>query len=190
MTNLLVASGKILDVENLDKDDITLADIAAGLANSIRYRGGLGVPLTVAQHCIMLSHWSGFTTDERRLALLHDAAEAYLGDIPSPVKLLDAFAPYRQLENGILGIIYDKYDISEEHWETERVSRADQAIREVECAMFTVNRKWLDKLGFFKAAADIKHGFDCGSANMRTVLNTYMARNAFLERAEELGIHD
>ena len=80
--------GKLLDPFALRPEDCTLDEIAWRLAR--RYRYAAAAPYTVAEHSIALA----FATKRRapaalklqRAALLHDAAEAFLGDIPAPLK--------------------------------------------------------------------------------------------------------
>lgn len=65
-------------------EEICLEDIATALSNECRY-GGHIVPLfSVGQHSVLvamhLPHWL------RKVGLMHDAAEAYLKDIPRPIK--------------------------------------------------------------------------------------------------------
>lgn len=72
--------------------DIQLMDIATHLSRQCRYNGATLRPYTVAEHSVfvyaMVKSLPGSTRNERAWALLHDAAEAYIGDIISPVKNL------------------------------------------------------------------------------------------------------
>ena len=64
-------------------------DIAHSLAHQNRYNGHTVVPYSVAQHCCLGAQYvkhKGFGPRSVLRALLHDAAEAYMGDIISPVK--------------------------------------------------------------------------------------------------------
>jgi hypothetical protein len=77
-------SGRRVDVFDPDPGDFAAEDIAAGLANTCRFSGQLQHHYSVAQHSLIMSYTvPGFCAFE---ALLHDAAEAYLGDVPRPIK--------------------------------------------------------------------------------------------------------
>lgn len=69
--------------------DICLKDIALALSRQVRFNGLSSItgrrPLTVAQHCLILKDMM-ITWEEKVWALLHDAAETYIGDIPHPLK--------------------------------------------------------------------------------------------------------
>ena len=84
-----VYSGRILDVDDVRPQDISVDDICHGLANTPRYNGHTDFPYSVAQHSVMLM-WAarklGMSQEMQTQCLLHDAAEAYMGDIPSPWK--------------------------------------------------------------------------------------------------------
>lgn len=65
-------------------DEIHIADIAHALAHQCRYAGHCRRFYSVAEHCVLLSH--AVSPEDRLWALLHDASEAYLVDLPRPVK--------------------------------------------------------------------------------------------------------
>lgn len=70
-------------------DALSIIDIAHALSNQCRYSGHVAYFYSVAQHCCLLaSHVAkNHGTPEQCLQILmHDAAEAYLVDIPRPVK--------------------------------------------------------------------------------------------------------
>jgi len=87
---------------------IRLSDIATGLSNQCRYSGQLDTFYSVAQHSVfVMEHvWRDLPKDldetERRFlllqALLHDASEAYIVDIPTPFKKMPEMAAYRAVE--------------------------------------------------------------------------------------------
>ena len=64
-------------------------DIAHALSNLCRYNGHVHTFYSVAEHCVLLTRWArskGYSPQIQRAMLMHDAAEAYLGDVPSPLK--------------------------------------------------------------------------------------------------------
>jgi len=66
-----------------------LADIAHSLACTVRFRGHTVEPYYVAQHCVLVAREMQECArfDFEVLAgLLHDAHEAYVGDVPTPLK--------------------------------------------------------------------------------------------------------
>ncbi len=89
MGNNIVAtySGKLVNVLDPAPEDISIEDIAHSLSQTNRFNGHTSFPYSVAQHSVMVSRV--VAKEIPRLALLgllHDAAEAYTGDIISPIK--------------------------------------------------------------------------------------------------------
>lgn len=77
-------SGKRVSVQNPQPDQFDIKDIAYALSNTCRFNGHCSGFYSVAEHSVAVALR---LPRERRLAgLLHDATEAYLGDIPSPIK--------------------------------------------------------------------------------------------------------
>ena len=67
-------------------DDVDIEDIAHGLAYQCRFNGQTNAFYSVAQHSLIVA---ALVPEELRFAaLLHDAAEAYLGDMVKPLKVL------------------------------------------------------------------------------------------------------
>ncbi|MEQ1966297.1 HD family hydrolase [Xenorhabdus nematophila] len=77
-------TGRHLNYSNVTPADIDIHDIAQGLANECRFNGQIGNFYSVAQHSIYVSQL--VPPDFALEGLLHDAAEAYCKDIPSPLK--------------------------------------------------------------------------------------------------------
>jgi 5'-deoxynucleotidase YfbR-like HD superfamily hydrolase len=93
-----------------DPEQICIEDIAHALSMQCRYAGHTNSFYSVAQHSVLLSREFGFL-DYRLAALLHDASEAYLTDIPRPLKHLSAFAFYRIAEERLQMMIFAKYGL-------------------------------------------------------------------------------
>lgn len=72
-------------------------------------------------------------------ALLHDAAEAFVGDVPSPVKRLIG-ANYRALEQGVATVIYEAYGLDPTLILNEHVHRADLDALALEAATLLPSR--------------------------------------------------
>lgn len=87
---ILTSTGKWFDVLNPDPALIDLQDIAGALSNLCRYGGHCDRFYSVAEHSILVSRLVRERTGENSVAglwaLLHDASEAYVVDIPRPVK--------------------------------------------------------------------------------------------------------
>jgi hypothetical protein len=77
-------TGKKFRFLNPRPEDVDVRDIAHALALTCRFKGHCTEYYSVAEHSIRMSH---LVPDRLALeALLHDAAEAYLCDLPRPVK--------------------------------------------------------------------------------------------------------
>lgn len=112
-------------------DAICIEDIAHALANQCRFNGHTKKFYSVAQHSVLITDYFfdpdlGDFADLAQYALLHDASEAYLSDIPRPLKLLPEFEFYRQAEKKLQSMIYEKFGLSPE--EPAEVKEADQRI--------------------------------------------------------------
>ena len=81
-------SGIKINIFNPHSDDIRIRDIAHALAMCCRFNGHTKRFLSIAEHSFFVSLYVG--PPYQLEGLLHDAAEAYLTDIPRPIK---AFIP-------------------------------------------------------------------------------------------------
>ncbi len=82
-------SGILFNLVEPTQEMISWRDIAHSLAMLPRYGGHTRRPYPVAHHCIeaaRMARRDGCTSSEVAAVLLHDSAEAYIGDIISPVK--------------------------------------------------------------------------------------------------------
>ena len=98
-------TGQYVNVFNPDINTINIEDIAHALSNQCRFGGHLPKFYSVAQHSLMCCQ---NVDDEYKLqALLHDASEAYLLDIPSPIK--QGLSNYKDIENNLMICIAEKF---------------------------------------------------------------------------------
>lgn len=75
-------TGKRVDLSKPTSDDISITDIAHSLSLLNRFTGHTRLPISVAQHSIMVANY--MPKGDKLVGLLHDAHEAYIGDISSP----------------------------------------------------------------------------------------------------------
>ena len=130
-------SGRVIDLATFNADDIDMFDIAWGLGNIRRYNGHTVEDYTVAHHSIIMSY---YVPKEFALeALLHDAAEAYVGDLIWPVKAL--FPEMELFENKLAAIVMKHFDVptatycdwTDGYVKSASVTDADRTIFEHEC---------------------------------------------------------
>ena len=102
-----------------DPEQIDIEDIAHGLAFQCRFNGQTRHFYSVAQHSLIVAEL--VPKRLRMAALLHDAAEAYLGDVVKPLKLLLPF--YSDIENQVMKAISLKFGIG--NLDDRAIKRAD-----------------------------------------------------------------
>lgn len=102
-------SGKKIYPLDLQPSEIDIEDIAHSLSNICRFGGHCRKFYSVAQHSIIVS-WAVSPVD-KLCALLHDAPEAYCGDMVRPLKVNSLLAPYRDIEAGIWYSICSKFEL-------------------------------------------------------------------------------
>lgn len=119
-------SGKMIDVLNPDPALITIDDIAHALAYIPRFGGHLDKPYSVAQHCIAVCRHSAVPLREKLGALMHDASEYLLLDMPSPIKR--HLPDYKAMEAKLTEVIEKKYGFEM----TVSIKGADMLVTEAE----------------------------------------------------------
>ena len=91
---IVLSSGAVFDFRAPEVCPWTIDDIARGLAYTARFRGQTSAFYSVAQHSVIMSRQAH--EDIALAALFHDAAEAFVGDMPTPLKAM--FPDFRHLE--------------------------------------------------------------------------------------------
>ena len=100
-------SGTTFDYANINSMRFDIEDIAHALSNMCRFNGHTKQFYSVAQHSVLVSD---LVPEEHALAaLLHDAAEAYCGDMVSPLKQL--LPVYQSIHNTIEQSLYESVGV-------------------------------------------------------------------------------
>lgn len=110
MSYITTYTGKHFDPVTPDKNLIDIRDIAHALSLICRGNGHVKTFFSVGQHCINAAKEAilrGYSDRVILACLIHDAGEAYLSDVPRPVK--PSMPEYNQLENCLLNMIYEKF---------------------------------------------------------------------------------
>lgn len=110
-------------------ETVLIEDIAHALSQICRFTGHTSRFFSVAQHSVLVSN---FVSKENALwGLLHDAPEAYVNDVSSPLKKL-INGNYEVIHDHIMSIICQKFGLAKK--EPAEVKIIDR--------MVTVNELW------------------------------------------------
>lgn len=171
------ATGNKIDYENIERSNISIIDVAISLSLLNRFCGHTFSPYSVAQHSIMVSkvaeNMECLNNYELALyGLLHDSAEAYIGDIITPIKN----CANRKIEHRFLKLILNKFGLK---------YPVPEIIREID------NRMLVTETKFFANVKNLTDG------NISTLGNPYnikieclpikRARSLFIQRFEFLS---
>lgn len=102
-------SGGVFFFDHPSNSTYTIQDIAWSLAHINRFNGHVNERMSVAQHCVNASYL--VPRDQALAALFHDAAEAFLGDITTPLKAVLGNA-FRELEKRIEAAVFGRLNIN------------------------------------------------------------------------------
>lgn len=117
-------SGRRFTPLNPNSDAIVIQDIAHSLAMQCRFTGHSLKFYSVAQHSVLVSYICDYK--DRLWGLLHDSPEAYLIDIPRPLKHSGQFENYKAIEKINQNAICKKFNLELE--EPASVKRADSIL--------------------------------------------------------------
>ncbi|ELY54450.1 HD domain-containing protein [Natronolimnohabitans innermongolicus] len=160
--------------------DVALADIAHALANLTRFTGQGRDHYSVARHAVHVSHEveaRGGSPDAIRWGLLHDATEAYLADVPAPVKR--SLPGYTHAESELAAAVRDAFEIELSRAERRLVHAADKAVGRDELARHFPDGGFERPALEFDADA-LEREWRTGAASSDT--------ERFVDRANELDI--
>jgi uncharacterized protein len=103
---IMLASGSWFDLLDPWNSQFTIQDIAQGLGNICRYAGQCSQFYSVAEHSL---HVSSIVPSYKIEALMHDAAEAFLGDVTRPLKQL--LPQYKKIEKSVEKAIFARFGL-------------------------------------------------------------------------------
>jgi uncharacterized protein len=142
-----VSAGHYVDLANPDPATIEIDSIASALAKICRFGGHSPKFYSVAEHCIHATNLavaSGVTGEALLAVFLHDAAEAYIGDVVKPLKWI--MIDYMVTEQRIEGAIEEAFSVDFE-LHKDVIKRFDRAMLRAE------------KLGMWPGDSEMWSGF-------------------------------
>lgn len=155
---------------------INIDGIAHALSNLCRFTGHVREFYSVAQHSLMVSLI--VPENVAREGLLHDAQEAYIGDVSTPLKRL--LPRYEEIEKNLEGVIAKKFGLDWSPATRSLVKRADTIMLATERRDLLGAMKDEGEWGFLRSIEPL--------FQVVRPMSPESARRAFLQRADELGL--
>lgn len=97
LTEIITSNGRYFDLADPENAIFHIEDIATALSNICRYAGHVPRFYSVAEHSVLMA--MEMPAHLRFEALMHDAAEAYIGDVSRPLKYM--LPDYKALEQRV-----------------------------------------------------------------------------------------
>jgi len=166
-----VYDGEYFDLLEPDRSVYSVETIAHALAHLCRYTGHVNRFYSVAEHSVLVS-----LAVPKKFALeglFHDASEAFLGDVSSPLKKL--LPEYKVIEERVMSSIAAKFNLSPWRLNSLEIHQADKRMYHAERQEIAPGKDmlWHTEL---RATRSVKP----------VGLSSYEAKQAFLNRYEEL----
>lgn len=103
-------SGNMVNILDMKSEQIHIEDIAHHLALCNRFNGATAFPYSVAAHSVYMADYL-VSPENAFAALMHDATEAYIGDMVKPLK--NAIDSFQCIEGNLWRVIAEKYGLPE-----------------------------------------------------------------------------
>ena len=163
-------TGVYMDPFTMQPEHVRILDIAHALSLTTRANGHISHFYSVAQHCVncaLEAQARGLSPQAQRAALLHDASECYLADVPRPVKhRLSGYAEVEQAVTAVIEAALDIQDLSEAEW---------RSVREIDDALLYWEFVALTGARVFDEAPVIAMQHDFTQRDMASVRDQFLA---------------
>lgn len=174
---ILTYTGKYVNLIRPDPATLDIVDIAHALSQINRFGGHTRRFYSVAQHSVLASHL--VPLKYRLHALLHDAAEAYFGDMVQPLKCMEESQAYRAWESMMQAEIFDRFGLG-----LQQSDECKACLREADLIMLATERR--DLMAPDSKPWPILDGVKPRGGNINPV-SSHLAESMFLARFKELA---
>ena len=169
---IMTSTGRYFDLLEPNHRHVAIGEIAHALSHICRFTGHVRTFYSVAQHSY---HASYLVPQEHALAaLLHDAAEAYIGDVASPLKRL--LPDYKAIEEKVEAAVFRHFNLP---------AKFDPCIKQADLIMLATEKR--DLMPEHVDTWDCIQGIEPMPQNLQPMA-PQTAKYCFLDRFFELTI--